>query len=341
MDIGKLKEYIYENCYIEEILNDIGCHSILYHSQGYWTCGNSDGDNKQAITVYNNEWLGVINYTRNIIKTDRKTDLIDLVCFNLDLEIPKALKHISELIGLDYYHNFDENIPESLQITKMLKDMQSHIENGEQDIPLKPISKNILSYYRNRVNDLFFKDNISYVTQMEFEIGYDEPTNRITIPIYSEIGDLVGVKGRLFKDCCLDGESKYIYLEPTPRFRILYGLHKTMPYIKRSQRVYVLESEKGVMQLWEYGYQNCIGIGGKTLSNQQINMLIRLGVEIIFCFDKDVEFDDYKEIANRFIDGVSLYYIDDFNNKLNEKESPSDNLIKWEYLISNCIKKLK
>lgn len=152
---------------------------------------------------------------------------------------------------------------------------------------------------------------------------------------------MVGVKGRLFKKDCQKNDSKYIYLEPTPRFRILYGLYKTMPYIKRNQLVYVLESEKGVMQLWDYGYQNCVATGGKKLSNQQINMLVRLGVDIVFCFDKDVEYKDYQELADKFIDGVSLYYIDDFTNKLNKKESPSDNPVKWKYLIKNCVKRIK
>ena len=41
---------------------------------------------------------------------------------------------------------------------------------------------------------------ISYETQIEFEIGYDESTNRITIPIRDEISSLVGVKGRLLKE---------------------------------------------------------------------------------------------------------------------------------------------
>lgn len=341
MDIGKLKEYIYENCYVEEILHDIGCHSILYHTQGYWTCGNPDGDNKQAITVYNNEWLGTINYTRTISNSERKTDLIDLICFTLKLELFKGLEYACNLVGLSYYHDFDENVPESLQITKMLKDMKSNTLENELDIPLKPIPNKVLSYYCKRVNDLFIRDNISYSTQLEFGVGYDEATDRITIPIYSEIGDLVGVKGRLFKEKCSKDELKYLYLEPTPRYRILFGLNKTLPYIRRNQLVYVVESEKAVMQLWEYGYQNCVGIGGKRISSQQINMLIRLGVDIVLCFDKDVKVDEYEEIANRFVEGVPLYYINDVNNKLSEKESPTDNPEKWTYLNNNCIYKLK
>ena len=62
------------------------------------------------------------------------------------------------------------------------------------------------------VNDLFFKDNIDYGTQAKFEVGYDEQTNRITIPIRDEIGTLVGVKGRMFGKAQKDGELKYLYI---------------------------------------------------------------------------------------------------------------------------------
>ena len=36
------------------------------------------------------------------------------------------------------------------------------------------------------------------------------------------------------------------------------------------------------------GYCNSVGIGGKKISSQQIEKLTRLGVDLIFCFDKDV-----------------------------------------------------
>ena len=58
--------------------------------------------------------------------------------------------------------------------------------------------------------------------------------------------------------------------------------------IKRVGRIYVGEAEKFVEQAWSYGYRNTGGTGGKELSQYQIDLLVRLGVDIIFCFDKDV-----------------------------------------------------
>lgn len=338
MDIVTLKNYIYENQYIETVLEDIGCHSIRYHDS-YFTCGNPDGDNPSAITVYNTEWLGVVNYTRQIINSDRKTDLIDLVCYTKSINFVECLKYLSQLVGLDYYQDLEEEIPESLVITGMLRDMKEDIEQ-EKEKPLKPISEHILDYYLPYVNDMFAKDGIPYDIQREFEIGYDPETNRITIPIRDSLSNLVGVKGRLFKDELDDYDMKYLYIERCAKSKILYGLYKTMQYIKEYGVVYVVEAEKGVMQLCTIGYPNCVATGGKTVSRTQVEMLIRLGVKIIFCFDNDVTIKDIEKIYNMFPEGVDLYYMKDYEgNILKKKESPSDNEICWNYMVDNCVYK--
>ena len=65
MTISELKEYIYNERKIEYVLEEIGCHNIVYHpNKDFYSCGNYNGDNKGAINVRNNEYLGVINYTR-------------------------------------------------------------------------------------------------------------------------------------------------------------------------------------------------------------------------------------------------------------------------------------
>ena len=139
---------------------------------------------------------------------------------------------------MDYYHDFDADLPESIKLSKMILEMQNDSSVTEDDnIPVKPISEKILSYYRHTVNDMFQADGIDYETQQLFEIGYDDETNRITIPIRDEIGTLVGVKGRLLSQD-VASQNKYIYLEPTPRNKILYGLNFTYQSIK----------EKGVLQ---------------------------------------------------------------------------------------------
>lgn len=340
MDVRNLKDYILENNLIEEILKSIQCHHIKYHSSGYYTCGNKDGNNISSILVRCNDYLTCINYTRQIVKVNRSTDLIDLVCFNQNLSFSQGLKFLCNTVGIDYYHDFDLEIPESLRITQMLLDMNSN-KYDEKEIPLKPISKEILNYYKPYVNDMFFNDNIGYKTQKDFNVGYDDFTNRITIPVFSELGDLVGVKGRLFKEELDENDLKYLYIEPCPRAKVLFGLNKTENHIKEKQKVYVVEAEKGVMQLWEMGYCNVVATGGKELSMHQIEMLTRLGVDIVFAFDADVTKQEIEELSNKFVDNIPIYYIFDEDNILNEKESPTDNPNKWRKLVTSNVYKIK
>ena len=341
IDTRELKKHIYENRYAEQLLLSIGCHSVKYNnSNEYWTAANKTGDNKNAIILYDNEWLNCINFTRQMTKSNRNTDIIDLVAYTLDLNFPQAINYICNEIGISYYHDFKEDVPESFRILDMIASMSSG-EIAEKDKPLKPIDEEILNYYKPYVNDLFKIDGISYSVQKEFEIGYDQFTNRITIPIRDEIGNLVGVKGRLFKENLDENDVKYLYIEPCNKSKVLYGLYKTLPYIKAQNCVYVFESEKAVLQAVSYGYENVVATGGKTISQSQIDMLTRLGVNIIICFDKDVDKKEIEDISCNFIDNIPIYYVYDEDNILSEKESPSDNKEKWELLIKNNIYKIK
>lgn len=336
MRSGDLKEYILENECVDTILEDLGCQSIVKRD-GYFACGNPDGNNKHAVTVYLNENLTVINYTRNITKNKRVADIFDLVSFYKDCSFPEALRYVHDLLGLDYYAEREEEC-ESLQILRMLREMTLKDDYEDEEI-IKPISNDILSYYLPYGNKMFDDDGISLEVQQEFGIGYDPQTNRITIPLRSPIGDLCGVKGRLF------GESdeynpKYLYIEPTSKSKLLYGLYENKNYIKNSKTLFVVESEKSVLQLASIGIRNAVATGGKTISKSQIELITRTGCTPIFAYDKDVEEDELQDIASMFMDGIAVYALIDKDNILDEKESPSDSPEKWDHLIKSNIYKI-
>jgi len=245
------------------------------------------------------------------------------------------------VLGLNYYHEVQNDLPESLRITKMLMKMKSNDEE-EDDTPIRVLDKGILNYYKTPcVNDMFLKDGISYNAQETFQIGYDDESNRITIPIFDEINSLVSVKARLFKKELSENDLKYIYLYKCPRNKILFGLNFTHDYIKESGKVFISESEKGTMQLWSYGIKNSVGIGGKKIGKRQVEMLSRLGAKICFAFDKDVTQKELEEKANMFIDGIPIYAIIDMDGILGDKESPMDDRSKWEILSKNNVYKIK
>ena len=341
MDIEILKEHILENNFIPTILEELGCHHIR-KKDGYFQCANPDGDNVTAVCVYENTNLTTINYTRDISNGKNiHTDLISLVEFYKNETFPYAVKWICDVLDIDYYSNLDEDLPKSLQLTKMLVEMQSVDTESETEKPLKPISEKILSYFKPYVNDMFNEDGVSYETQVEFEIGYDEFTNRITIPIRDDLGNLVGVKARYFYRQVPEDEQKFMYIEKCARSQILYGLYKTINFIKRAQRVFVTEAEKGVQQLYDKGYFEAVATGGSKISKSQIDKLTRLCVPIIFVFDKDITKEELDDIASRFIDGTEVYALIDTIGILNEKESPTDNISKFEQLLDKCMYRLK
>lgn len=344
MNIKELKIRILDDNKTEYILETIGCHHIKVHnSNEYITCGNPDGgDNPCAITLYLNENLTCINYTRNILPANqtRTTDIFDLIMWAKDTDFFHAVQWACTICGLDYYAD-EEEIPESLQVLQFLSQMNKEcIEEDTDYSPLKPIDPSVLDYYMPVGNILFEKDGISLSTQRFFEIGYDQQTNRLTIPIYSEIGDLVGVKGRIFQEEIEDGQNKYLYLFNCNKGKILYGLNKNIDNIMHQGKVYVVESEKAVMQMYDMGYYG-VATGGFKISKHQINMLTRLGVQIIFAYDKDIEENELNNIAEQFVEGVPVYAIIDRDGILEEKESPSDSVNNWSQLVRNNVYKLR
>lgn len=335
--VSDIKEYILNNDCTEQILSELGCHHIVNKGE-YITCGNKDGDNKQAITIYLNDNLTCVNYTRQISKDKRTHDIFDLISFVENISFFESLKWACDTIGLDYY---DE--PKELSaFAHIIKMCDTHEVMDVDHTPLKPISEDILTYYFPYPNKLFEDDNIPLNIQQEFEIRYDPATNYIVIPIRDELGSLVGIKGRWFGESS-EVDQKYLYLERCNKSRLIYGYFQNKDYIKSKENdnVFVVESEKSVMQLAGMGFRNVVSTCGKTISKTQIELISRTACRPVFAFDKDVDEDELKSIANMFDVDISVYAIIDKDNILGEKESPSDNPNNWVRLVQNHIYKIK
>ena len=335
MDAQVIKDYIFSNEKVETVLEELGMHHIQWHNgKSYITCGMPDGDNPSSTVVYcDSNFLQVKAYTRDIVDPYGISDIISLVSFVNKMIFSQSINWLCELFGLDYYSNESLN-DFAIDYMKFLNKMGS--DKSITEIPLKPIPEDCLNAYLPYDNTIFLNDNISHEAQAEFEIGFDLFSDRITIPIRDEMGRLVGVKGRL---AWIEPDSynpKYIYLRQCAKSRICYGLYKTLPYIKEKNTIIVCESEKGVMQLWSYGYRNCIGVGGHSISQQQQELIVQSGAAtVIIAFDKDVDEDTVRKEAEKLSLYTKVEYILDFGNILDEKESPMDNPNKWIELYEN------
>lgn len=337
MDIRDLKEEILNRELLPDILAELGCHHIRDKGD-YIQAGNKDGDNPSSIVVYKNEYISCINYTRQITKNGRTADIFDLISYVEDCSFAEAMKFVCNIAGLEYYGERTD-LPESLQILRMLQDMAISDED-EDNSSVKPISEKILSYYLPYGNCMFENDGISLEVQKEFEVGYCCQSNYITIPIRDSLGALVGVKGRYFGEPD-EYHIRYVYLEPCNKSKIIYGYWQNKDYIKNSNFIYIVESEKAVQQLATIGIRNAVSTGGKTISRTQIELITRTGCIPILALDQDVDEEELHNISSMFMNGISVYAIIDKDNILDEKESPSDNVEKWFQLVNNNIYKIK
>ena len=319
-------------------MSTLGCGHIRNRGN-YISASNPDGgDNKQAITLYLSENLNCIDYTRQISKTKRATDIFDLVAYFKQCTFAESMKWVCDTVGLDYYHEPDD-VPESLLIIKMIKEMSIGCDE-EDNTPLKPIPEDVLRYYLPYGNKMWEDDNVSLSTQRFFELSFDPCTNSVAIPIRDEIGTLIAIKARRVEYNPDVNESKYFFLEPGAKSQVLYGLYQNSKLIQTRGVVYVGESEKFTHQLYDMGYFG-VSTGGSKVSKRQIEMLTRLAVKIVFCFDKDISEEELQNITGGFMDGIDVYAILDKDNILYEKESPSDDPKKWSYLVKNNIYKIK
>lgn len=332
MDARTIKEYIFNNNKVEYVLEQLGMHHIKWHSGNeYITCGMPDGDNPNSTTVYNDSFLGVIAYTRDIKDAYGISDIISLVTFIRQCFFTQSINWLCDLFGLDYYAE-EQIIDQSINFQKRVMTLLN-TKKGEFDEGVKPLSEEKLRAYLNWNNTIFLEDNIDYATQTEFEIGLDVHSHRITIPIRDELGQLVGVKGRRAWDVVDEYNPKYIYLHQCSKSRILYGLYKTLPYIKENNEIIICESEKGVMQLWSAGYKNAVGVGGHSLSDWQITLIMQTGAnKVVIAYDKDITEQELKKESAKISPFRQVEYILDTENILDEKESPMDNPEKWRKL---------
>ena len=338
MQVNELKEYLLNNELCEDVLAALGCGHVRNRGE-YISASNPDGgDNKQAITLYLSENLNCIDYTRQISKTKRATDIFDLVAYFKQCTFSESMKWVCDTVGLDYYHEPDD-VPESLKIIRFLKEMSTGSDD-EDNTPLKPISEDVLRYYLPYGNKKWEDEGISLETQREFNIMYDPQTDYIAIPIFDSIGSLVGIKGRYF-GIPDEYHSRFTYLEKCNKSKVLYGYWQNKEFIKNNKYIIVVESEKSVLKLAEYGYRNVVSTGGKTISKYQVELITRTGCIPMFAFDKDVKEDELEDIANLFMDGVSIYAVIDRDGLLEEKESPMDRQDVWGKLYKNNVYKIK
>ena len=157
-----------------------------------------------------------------------------------------------------------------------------------------------------------------------FGVRVDPWQNRIVYPVYDIDGNLINIKGRTrypnYKELRL---SKYINYFKVGCMDYFQGLNLTLTYVKQQNEVIIFESVKSVMKAYGWGYRHCASAETHSLSDEQLALLIRLKVNIVFAWDTDVSYfdSDIKKQINALKRITNVYVIDDPDKLLGGKES--------------------
>jgi hypothetical protein len=258
-------------------------------------------------------------------------------------KLHKAIELVCNILGINNICNYKAPLRK-----KAFGGFYKEIEKPHScNIVLNTYEDHVLEQFQNNGNVRFYKDNIDYEIQTEFEIMFDYESSRIIVPWRNLYGQIIGIMGRYNADaefCDQYGISKWLPLQGFnfPKSQCLYGLYQNYKYILDSGRVYIFESEKAILQTASFGVRNAVAIGSHDISSTQRTLLLSLGVDIVTCMDEGIPEQFNIEQCKRLQCNTSLIggkvgfmMVDGI---LSNKESPSDKGIDvWNQLINKII----
>ena len=217
MTISELKEYIYKEGKIEYVLEEIGCHNIVYHpNKEFYSCGNYNGDNKSAINVRNNEYLGVINWTRTKEFGDN-SDIITLVQYNKNMSFIEAIKYLHKILELPFEFKRKEEKPKKkfdpLSVFKRVVRSNRHTVNVDD---IHVLDDKLLDDFVPMLHIDWLREGIMPWTREKFKLAYSYKHKRVVVPMrFWLTGELLGFNQRTTVENYEEFGIKKYFITPT------------------------------------------------------------------------------------------------------------------------------
>lgn len=240
----------------------------------------------------------------------------------------EAINKIKEFLNVSEDEIFIET-PEIIKTLRKYKNFPKCKKNTER----KTLSPSYMNNYSKEPIKLWLDEGISQEVMDRYNVRYDRTKDAICFPIYDTCGNMINVKGRnvmpLWKEL---GISKYFYYFKLGTLNYFWGLNFKIDIIKACREAIIFEGEKSVMKMDGWGIENSVALCNGALTDEQLILLIKLGVNVVFALDKDKDptKDNNIKKLTRY---CMVEYIKDTQNLLGEKDSPCDKGLEvWQTL---------
>ena len=283
---------------------------------------DADGGQNISIKLEDNPSLLVHDFARGV-----STDIFAYIVQEKGKTLGEVLYKVKELLKLEN----DWTPKKRVELFEGIYNRIASKTSRDELLPEYP--ETILDEYDFAPNRRFLRDGISLETQRYFHIMFDVRSQRIVIPLYDELGRLIGVKGRINLDSTDIDEyiPKYLYLHECSASKYLYGYYQNYQYLF-GQTVVIGESEKMVMQAHSFGVKNVVALGSNSLSPKQARLILQLNPQkIIFALDEGLDLAQTERNINLLkknmgFQEVEIFYWDYTKNPAlkGTKNSPTD-----------------
>lgn len=279
---------------LRELLEYFGFEHINHRGNEIRFARSDSGGANISIRLTNNPYCCVSDWSRGI-----STDIISYIIQEKSVEFREVLQKTKKILNLtdDWRQQ---------QRRELFGGIYSNLSCRNREIKLKTYDDSVLNQYETYGNVMFLNDGISLEAQKFWNIRFSVMDNRIIIPIRNEYGQLCGAKGRL-NGVPEDDEPKYIYPIPVMSSQLLYGYSENYQYLYGND-IILVESEKSVMQAWDFGVRNIVALGSNNLSEKQTKLLLQLQPKkIIIAMDEGLSFEQTQRNANVIKDLASIF----------------------------------
>ena len=212
---------------------------------------------------------------------------------------------------------------ETMKVFKKMRSCSSQTTEPLNRVYMMPESYDEYSvdYPQEWIDEGITKD-----AMRKFNIRVDNISNRIVYPVYDSAGKYICPKGRTrFKAYKEMGLSKYINYGKIGTTDFFVGMKENRDEILATKKIIIFEGIKSVLKAYGWGYKNCVAAETSALNEEQIKLLISLGVkDVTIAFDSDVDVAKINKAVYMLRRFAKVYIIKDTHQLLGEKEAPVD-----------------
>ena len=224
----------------------------------------------------------------------------------------------------------------------LMKLIRRYKKREEEILPARKIlDANIMDKYKKITITSWVSEGISKEMLDKYQVRYDDIACRIVFPIWDLDGNIINIKGRAAHPKWKEfGMAKYIYYYPLGKNDLFWGYHWHIKDVMEKCEIILVEGEKSVMKLESNGWKNVMALGTSHLSKEQMQILLKLRVNVVVALDKDKDATQDKNLRNlaRY---NKCYIMTDKENLLDEKDAPIDKGIEVFEKIYNQKEELK